>query len=396
MSVVLVYGGKGWLGAMMCRYLAEANSSAIIIRGTARCNDYEAVLAETERVGPSHVACFTGRVRMAGKNNIDCLEDAFEVNFRDNFQGPAVLARVCAKLSIHFTYLGTGCIYTWQERPYTEEDPPNFSGSAYSRMKRATEEAVLAYPGALIFRIRLPQGADCGDPRSLLGKLGGFSHVTTTPNSMTIMPEVGPAMAAMIHKGCTGLYNAVNGTPLSNVDILNCYRDLVRRTGLNADVKPAAKPMAEDVEATLSWKRSNCVLGNGKMQAALEAIGHKPLCGADEALHDLVVGYCHGELEKTVDPMAPSPMSDVFAGKRIPVMVTRPLALQTEGEPTAYVSEHKGDFLVLYRDVEEEDGQKETKWVVRDPTGGSSIVDGSELRIKKRTMTAEGWAAFAT
>ena len=64
-------------------------------------------------------------------------------NVRDNLFGPVVLALMCKRYNIHFRYLGTGCIFTYDDAHnelvgFTEFDKPNFFGSSYSVVKGFT------------------------------------------------------------------------------------------------------------------------------------------------------------------------------------------------------------------------------------------------------------------
>lgn len=80
---------------------------------------------------------------------IDYLEKPgkLEENVRDNLFAPISLAILCKEQSIHFTYLGTGCIFEFdKEHPlgeeingFTEDSKPNFVGSAYSVVKGFTD-----------------------------------------------------------------------------------------------------------------------------------------------------------------------------------------------------------------------------------------------------------------
>ena len=57
--------------------------------------------------------------------------------------GALTLCDVAQQRGLHVTYFGTGCIYTYDDvypmgYAVTELDPPNFSGSFYSRTKGDT------------------------------------------------------------------------------------------------------------------------------------------------------------------------------------------------------------------------------------------------------------------
>jgi 3,5-epimerase/4-reductase len=105
-------------------------------------------------------------------------------NVRDNLFAPLVLATVCSRLNVHFTYLGTGCIFTYDsDHPmgggegdagpghatvgdataghatagFTEDSAPNFFGSGYSCVKGFTDRLMdLHRDTALNLRIRMP------------------------------------------------------------------------------------------------------------------------------------------------------------------------------------------------------------------------------------------------
>ena len=51
------------------------------------------------------------------------------LNLRDNLFTPLTLALACSARGIHFTYLGTGCIFTYDHKnTFTKVDDPNFFG----------------------------------------------------------------------------------------------------------------------------------------------------------------------------------------------------------------------------------------------------------------------------
>ena len=81
---------------------------------------------------------------------IDYLEQKGKIkdNVRDNLFAPVILSILCKKHNIHFTYLGTGCIFKFDEKHifgnektgFTEESLPNFFESSYSTVKGYTDE----------------------------------------------------------------------------------------------------------------------------------------------------------------------------------------------------------------------------------------------------------------
>ena len=120
----LVYGSKGWIGSQFLNLVK--NDEAII--GSARLDNIEQVKKELIDIKPTHVFCFIGRTH--GKigekiyTTIDYLEQEGKLvdNIRDNLFSPITLAKLCEDNNIHLTYLGTGCIFKFDdEHPYGEE-----------------------------------------------------------------------------------------------------------------------------------------------------------------------------------------------------------------------------------------------------------------------------------
>ena len=58
-------------------------------------------------------------IRFPGCGNIDYLEggpDKLKENVQDNLFAPWTLANLCEKFHLHFTYLGTGCLYEYNQK----------------------------------------------------------------------------------------------------------------------------------------------------------------------------------------------------------------------------------------------------------------------------------------
>lgn len=90
------------------------------------------------------VVCLIGRTHGPGYTTIDYLEQKGKLveNVKDNLFAPLLLATLTGQLGIHLTYLGTGCIFKYDEEHqmdtksgFQETDKPNFFGSQYSVVK---------------------------------------------------------------------------------------------------------------------------------------------------------------------------------------------------------------------------------------------------------------------
>ena len=238
---VLIYGGRGWIGSQVIGLLKESNHEVIL--GTSRVDDRYGVLTELQEVQPTHVMSFIGRTHgvIDGKpyTTIDYLEQDGKVreNVRDNLFGPMVLALLCKENSIHFTYLGTGCIFEFdeshlygsedKEHGFTETDVPNFFGSSYSVVKGFTDQLMHMFEDSVLnVRIRMPITSD-NSKRNFITKITTYEKICSVPNSMTVLPELLPIMIDMAeHKRC-GTINLTNPGLITHNEILEMYREIV-------------------------------------------------------------------------------------------------------------------------------------------------------------------------
>jgi 3,5-epimerase/4-reductase len=245
--------GAGWIGPFLARRLPGGTVSS------ADVADPEAVAAEIERARPDRVVNAAGKT---GGTSVDACETEPEGTWRSNVTGAVVLATECRARGIHLTHLGSGCVYEGDRdgRGWREEDPPNFTGSVYSRSKIAAEEALRGV-GALQLRLRLPFSA-VPHPRNLLTKLLSFRSVVSLPNSVTVLEDFAPVARALMERGETGVWNVVNEGIERHDEVLALWRDLVEPER-RIDVVSW-----ETLAAGLRAPRSNCVLSTEKLRAA--------------------------------------------------------------------------------------------------------------------------------
>lgn len=270
---VLVYGANGWIGQQFIRILS--NKGIRFIKAVGRANNIEGVSAEIDDIHPSHVVSFIGRTH--GKidakvyTTIDYLEQEGKLveNVRDNLFSPLALADLCSKRKIHYTYLGTGCIFKFDdEHPFgeeisgfTETSSPNFFGSSYSIVKGFTDQLMSLYKDSVLnLRIRMPiTGEQNG--RNFITKIATYEKVCSVPNSMTVLPELLPLVVDMMTKGITGTVNLTNPGLISHNEILEMYKEIV-------DPGFTWKNFSqEEQRAILAADRSNNFLDTTKLQS---------------------------------------------------------------------------------------------------------------------------------
>lgn len=232
----LIYGHNGWIGHQVLEHINENYPNDEVILGKSRVDNNDEVLAELLNSNPDRVVCLIGRTHGDGISTIDYLENKGKlvINIRDNLYGPLVLAINCQKLNIHLTYLGTGCIFNYDEthtisnnNGFKESDIPNFFGSSYSVVKGYTDRLMhLFSDNVLNIRIRMPiTSAD--HSRNFISKIIRYEKICSIENSMTVLDELIPCMILMAKEGETGTVNMTNPGKISHNQILELYKKQV-------------------------------------------------------------------------------------------------------------------------------------------------------------------------
>lgn len=261
---VLFFGANGWIGKQFSRVLSENQIDFLPAR--SRADDEQAVEQEIENYKPTHIVSFIGRTHGEGINTIDYLEQPGKLieNIRDNLFSPMLLAILSKKYNIHFTYLGTGCIFSHpdpQQSNYTEDAQPDFFGSSYSIVKGFTDRLAHILPNNILnLRIRMPITAE-QNPRNFITKIVNYEKVCSIPNSMTVLPDMFPVIVDLMKNKTTGTINLTNPGIISHNEILNMYKEVV-------DPSFTWKNFTlEEQDQILKSKRSNNRLSTDKLQS---------------------------------------------------------------------------------------------------------------------------------
>lgn len=281
---ILLFGAKGWIASHITPLFHAKGWS--VIAADVRADDTEAVCRVLDTEKPDRVVSLIGRTHGPGYNSIDYLEQPGKLceNVRDNLFAPLSLGMLCSERNIHFTYLGTGCIFSDADpslHMYTENDHPNFFGSSYSTVKGFTDRLMKLLEGnTLNVRIRMPITADL-HPRNFITKIVGYERICSVPNSMSVLPTLLPILVDMIERGTTGTVNLVNPGLISHNDVLEMYRDTVdpSKTWTNFDV--------QEQDMILQSKRSNNQLDTRHLQSMYPHV--PPIHIAVQACMDAIV-----------------------------------------------------------------------------------------------------------
>lgn len=269
---VLVFGAHGWIGGYIIPQLKHRGIEVIEAPRSVRADDISNVTSLLHSTQPSHVLCLIGRTHGEGHATIDYLEQSgkLPINLRDNLFAPVALALLCQQHGIHFTYMGTGCIFSCEDPrkcSYTEEDTPDFFGSSYSIVKGFTDRLFHLMPHTLNLRIRMPITSDKSS-RNFITKITSYKKICSIPNSMSVLPTLIPAVIDMMLKKKTGTVNLVNPGVISHNEVLDMYKQTVDPsfTWENFTI--------EEQDRLLLAKRSNNQLSTTKLTSWYPDIPH--------------------------------------------------------------------------------------------------------------------------
>jgi 3,5-epimerase/4-reductase len=260
---LLIFGSRGWIGRQFCEYLD--NNNILYIESDSRADNEKDVEKEINEYKPTNLISFIGRTYGGTFNTIDYLEQPGKLveNIRDNLYAPIILSILCERYNIHYTYMGTGCIFEYDgdasDEKKREDDVPNFFGSSYSIVKGYTDRLQHMYSNnTLNLRIRMPI-VNYDHDRNFITKITKYEYVCSVANSMTVLPNMFPVIVDMIKKNVTGTFNLCNKGVITHNEILELYKTHVDNnfTWKNFSI--------EEQNKVLLSKRSNIELSTEKL-----------------------------------------------------------------------------------------------------------------------------------
>lgn len=269
---ILIYGSSGWIGTQFVTFLQKKLETEknlfTFIKGNSRVDNENDILSELMLIKPTHVISFIGRTHgVVGTkiySTIDYLEQPGKLveNIRDNLFSPMILAELCKRQDIHYTYIGTGCIFNSSETipSFNENSLPNYFGSGYSIVKGFTDRLMHLYSkNVLNLRIRMPISNE-NNPRDFITKITKYEKICSISNSMTVLPELLPVVFDMMQNRLVGTINLTNPGIISHNEILTMYKEIIdpKFTWQNFSLEEQRKILASD--------RSNNELDTTKLQ----------------------------------------------------------------------------------------------------------------------------------
>ncbi|MBI3619254.1 sugar nucleotide-binding protein [Candidatus Peregrinibacteria bacterium] len=258
---VIMFGSNGFMGQRFLEIFPDALTPSIDIA------DGRNVAELLDREKPEVVINAAGKT---GRPNVDWCETHKMETLRSNVTGPLVLLEELGKRGIYWVHLSSGCIYAGDNggRGFAENDPPNYSGSFYSRTKAWSDLILKDFPNILILRLRMPFDGST-DERNLIMKLRKYPRVLDAQNSLTSIPDFLVAAKALIERRATGVYNMVNPGTISPFEIMELYREIV-------DPHHRFEKLTLDqLGGVVKAGRSNCILSTEKLER--EGMGMPPV-----------------------------------------------------------------------------------------------------------------------
>ncbi|HEX6444840.1 MAG TPA: dTDP-4-dehydrorhamnose reductase [Streptosporangiales bacterium] len=247
----LVTGAGGMLGVEVTDVLRE---QGVPFTGLARSDldvtDAEAVAAALDRHRPDVV------VNCAAWTAVDDAESQEDAAARVNGDGPAHLARACARTGARLLHVSTDYVFSGDaDTPYAE-DAPTGPRTAYGRTKLAGERAVreLHPDGGYVVRTAWLYGAHGGNFVATMLRLEGerptVDVVADQHGQPTWAADVADRLVALgLSDAPAGVYHATNGGSASWYELAREVFTLagadaarVHRTTSEAFTRPAPRP----------------------------------------------------------------------------------------------------------------------------------------------------------
>jgi 3,5-epimerase/4-reductase len=251
-----ILGATGFMGSQCVEYLRGKGHEVFTDR--VDVTDFPALRKAFQGTRPDVVVNFAG---VRAYPNIDWCEDHKEETVAVNVGGAINAMLASREVGAYGIQIASGCIYSGGvDKEFTEEDAPNFTGSFYSRMRIAMQDALKEIP-VLQLRIRMPVSMH-ENPRNLITKIAGYKKVISVPNSVTLIEDMFPAIQKLAESRPTGILNLTNDGYLEHKTILEAYKEIV---------DPAHEyeliSLDELVQSVTKTGRSNCLLSNAKARS---------------------------------------------------------------------------------------------------------------------------------
>jgi len=266
MSKKIVILGNGYVGKNLHDRLLYSGPKKksfdvkIEKRKLLNYNDIKSLEIYLDREKPDYVINCSG---FTGRPNVDEGEFKKELCFELNTFGPLRVSNLCKVKNIDYIHISSGCIYTGYEKPWEEDDEPNFGlfdedSSTYSKSKHAFE---LGCDWGLILRVRMPF-CDILHDRSFITKIYKYDNLLDRVNSKTYIPQLLDFIEHFVTNGYEAkekdILNFVNPEALSTARVTQMMEKF--------DVVNPDWDWVHYCDLDTVAHRSNCVMSTDKLE----------------------------------------------------------------------------------------------------------------------------------
>ena len=219
---ILIYGGNEWIGKQFIDLLISKKIDFFC--GEYRTDNILILKDEIDKIMPTNVISFIRRTHGKIEQNVHTTIDYLEQrklleNMYDNLFSIVVLADLCSKKKIHYTYLDTECIFKFNKEYLFD--------SSYPIIKGFTDQLMTLYKDSFLnLRIHMPISEEKND-NNFITKIVEYDKVCSIPNSITVLPELLPFVIDIMSKGITGTINFTNPGLVTHNEILEMYKEIV-------------------------------------------------------------------------------------------------------------------------------------------------------------------------
>ena len=212
---ILIYG-NGWIGNILQKYFSEQGFESRI--SDSKHLELLPLLILEEEIARVDVV-----INTVAKTNIDWCEKNKEESTIVNVGIAGKLARICTKLSKHYVFFSSACIFQSPNGEINYEDSPANPACHYSETKKQAEEIITATcPDALIIRPRLPV-SEVPHPRNTINKILSYSRLHQNQESITVIEDMLPVLKKLIEEKQSGAFNMVNAGTISPAEIADLF-----------------------------------------------------------------------------------------------------------------------------------------------------------------------------
>ena len=268
--MIVLLGGSGYLGTAFQRTLSQQDHP---YRAISRKEvNYSQPDRLRDYLRGENVEFVINAAGYTGRPNVDACESHKTECLQGNAMLPGIIRAACEDLQLPWGHLSSGCIYNGVRddgRPFTEDDPPNFSFrqnncSFYSGCKALGEELLDGAEQCFIWRPRIPFN-ELESSRNYLTKLVRYDRLLDVTNSLSQLDEtVRACLASWTNRIPFGTYNLTNPGHITTREVVRMIRD----HGLSKKEFSFFESEREFMECAAKAPRSNCALDSSKAVSA--------------------------------------------------------------------------------------------------------------------------------